>query len=174
MNEPSPGWWPPAAPSPNDWEFCGDVPEHLVISGRGESWAASHPYSVVVGEGGAPSALAEPLAFPGRGGFDFSSADSTTEGLGASPPLGTHLQLGHSLHAGLRGYLEALCIEYCGLTENNQRKCLSQAYLFDRRIEIPFRVPDGGVKAWAVGLGSQILIPPCDFSEAFVAFFWEL
>jgi hypothetical protein len=37
---------------------------------------------------------------------------------------------------------------------------------------MPFQVPDGGVKAGALGFRSEILIPPRGFSGAFLAFFW--
>jgi hypothetical protein len=37
---------------------------------------------------------------------------------------------------------------------------------------MPFRVPDGGVEAGALGLGSEISILPRVFPGAFLAFFW--
>jgi hypothetical protein len=80
-DEPSPGWRPPGAPSPYDWEFYRDVPECLIRSDRGESRVASHLELAAVGEGGAPSALAEPLVFLGLGGFYFSGMDFLVEGL---------------------------------------------------------------------------------------------
>jgi hypothetical protein len=92
MDEPLLGLWPLGAPSPYNWEFYENALEHSVGSGRDESRAASHLESAAVGEGGAPSAPAEPLAFPGLGGFDFSCTDFLVEGLrglstfGDSPP----------------------------------------------------------------------------------------
>jgi hypothetical protein len=44
-------------------------------------------------------------------------------------------------------------------------------YLLDRWIVIPFRGPDGGVKAGALDEGSLILIPPDGLPTAFLAFF---
>jgi hypothetical protein len=43
--------------------------------------------------------------------------------------------------------------------------------MVDRRIGIPFRGPDGGVKADAMGAGSLIFIPLDDFLATFLAFF---
>jgi hypothetical protein len=39
---------------------------------------------------------------------------------------------------------------------------------------MPFRVPDGGVKAEVLGFGSEILIPPRGFMGAFLSIFWNL
>jgi hypothetical protein len=47
-----------------------------------------------------------------------------------------------------------------------------QVYLFDRWIGIPFRGPDGGVKADALGTDSLILILLKDSPVVFLAFFW--
>jgi hypothetical protein len=53
----------------------------------------------------------------------------------------------------------------------SKRKYSRQVYLFDWRIRIPFRVPDGGVEVGAFFLGPEILILPKGFPEAFLAFF---
>jgi hypothetical protein len=47
-----------------------------------------------------------------------------------------------------------------------------QAYLLDQWIGIPFREPDGGVKAGTLGTCSLILILPEGFPVNFLAFFW--
>jgi hypothetical protein len=46
-----------------------------------------------------------------------------------------------------------------------------QAYLLDQWIGIPFREPDGGVKAGTLGTCSLILILPEGFPVNFLAFF---
>jgi hypothetical protein len=44
--------------------------------------------------------------------------------LGDCSPLGTHSQVECSLQERPKGYLEALCMEVCGLTTNSKRKNL--------------------------------------------------
>jgi hypothetical protein len=89
--------------------------------------------------------------------------------LGACPPLGTRLRPGCSLHAGPRGYLEALCIEARGLTDKQPKRTFKSKISFRSEDWKPFPSPRWRSRSRCSGLGLRNLDPAMRFSQGFLS-----
>jgi hypothetical protein len=78
---------------------------------------ASHLESVADGEVGLLAAPAKTLMSSGPRDSEFLGRFFQQKNSGACPPLVIHSRVEGSLQVRLKGYLEALCKEVCGLTD---------------------------------------------------------